>query len=129
MNRPEARLCEFPGCNNRHNAHGLCRAHDTQRRNGLELRPLRRCWRGSPVTPLEETRRAELVAQYAEQLTAEGWSPGEAHARSAEAFARTEVETYTRWAGPRLTRLQLRQGIDELANNRDGGVHEFPVSL
>lgn len=35
------RLCEFPGCGNIHRTTGLCQAHNYQRSQGQELRPLR----------------------------------------------------------------------------------------
>lgn len=62
------KVCEFPGCEKRHNAKGLCQGHYAQKyREGQELRPLqRRDWAGNKVG-YRQHRRA---LQYGLTLTA-----------------------------------------------------------
>lgn len=40
IGQPPVRLCEFPGCERKHMARGLCAGHTQQRIRGQDLRPL-----------------------------------------------------------------------------------------
>lgn len=41
------RTCEFPGCQRKHYAHGLCAGHNKQRREGRKLTELQRSFQGT----------------------------------------------------------------------------------
>lgn len=45
------RMCEFPGCDKKHDAKGLCHSHYSQKWKGKNLKPLHEKWRKRGTPP------------------------------------------------------------------------------